>query len=167
MSTHKHDQYSNVNIWASNSQKIYSFKQLKVYGLYFCPWKFKCPILLALGAAALRKWSPLGRAWVNCLESWLISCKCWKHFKGLSLDLGPKEHIIWMKVYWNQEIPEYLSHSLFSRFCTVHIHIKPLLNKFYFRSLKVMKKNNCSTLKVTVEISKWTRPRQSVPNSWW
>ena len=79
---------------APTNPQIYSFWQLKVYGLNFHPWKFWCPLLPALGAAALGKWSLLGRARVNCLKLGPIYFNCWKHFERLSLDLGPNEHII-------------------------------------------------------------------------
>ena len=66
---------------------------VKACSLILHPWKLGCPLLLALGAAALQKWSLLERARINCLEIWPMSYNCWKHLAGLSLDLGPNEHI--------------------------------------------------------------------------
>ena len=48
-----------------------------------------------------------------------LSYSCWKHFKGLSLDFRPNEQIKKGKFIQAKKTPEYLSHSLFSRFCTV------------------------------------------------
>ena len=88
-------------------------------GLVFHSWKFGFPNYPCFGAVALWKWSLPGRARINRLEILPRFYNYWKHFRGLSLDLGPNEQIISIKVYLGQEEPECLGHFLFSSFRTV------------------------------------------------
>ena len=86
-----------IQKWISQLVKVgntHSHFSVKACGLFLHLWKFVCPLLPALGAAALGKWGLLGRARVNFLEIVPISYNFWKRFEGLSLDLVPNEHII-------------------------------------------------------------------------